>query len=302
MGKCVSCCKREPCSSIKSNCSINQTRTVTFAGRSEVNPQDEKAGLLSRGDSLSNKLNSVENKNRVKPIVLTNGDTNGVRLLVKTVRGSQQLSDNTLNLLFEKYRDTKEDVILSDGIERLCKDLGYAPDDFAILVLAWNLDASQMCRFTKSEFIKGLEYMNADTIQTIRIRLEQMIENLKTDAEKFKQLYRFTFRFGLEPENRILSVDMAIILWRLVFTVCTPTILEQWLHFLEQNPGIRGIPKDTWNMFLNFAESFDINQYDDTEAWPSLFDDFVDYEKCKSISNFTKDHTGSVHCSWNNVL
>lgn len=96
-----------------------------------------------------------------------------------------------------------------------------------------------------------------------------------------KQIYlcRCSFRFGLEPDQRILSLDMAISLWKLVFTVHTPDLLGKWIHFLEQHPGIRGIPKDTWNMFLNFSEQCDINNYDDTEAWPSLFDDFVDYEK-----------------------
>jgi len=43
---------------------------------------------------------------------------------------------------------------------------------------------------------------------------------------------------------------------------------------------VRGIPRDTWNMFLNFtiAVGSDLSQYDDTEAWPSLFDDFVEFE------------------------
>lgn len=33
-------------------------------------------------------------------------------------------------------------------------------------------------------------------------------------------------------------------------------------------------------MFLNFtiAVGNDLSQYDDTEAWPSLFDDFVEFE------------------------
>lgn len=33
-------------------------------------------------------------------------------------------------------------------------------------------------------------------------------------------------------------------------------------------------------MFLNFVQSVgnDLTQYDDTEAWPSLFDDFVEFE------------------------
>lgn len=85
----------------------------------------------------------------------------------------------------------------------------------------------------------------------------------------------------MEPDQRILSLDMAISLWKLVFTVHTPELLSKWIHFLEQHPSIRGIPKDTWNMFLNFSEQCDINNYDDTEAWPSLFDDFVDYEKSR---------------------
>lgn len=189
------------------------------------------------------------------------------------------MSDNTLNALFEEYKDSEEDAILSEGVERLCNDLGYKPDEFAILVLAGQLEASQMCRFTKSEFIQGLQAMNADTVETIRMRLEQTVEKLKTDADQFKKLYKFTFLFGLEPGNRIVSLEMAIILWRLVFTVHTPVILDSWLRFLKMNPNIRGVPKDTWNMFLNFAETCDITSYDDNEAWPSLFDDFVEYER-----------------------
>uniref|UniRef100_A0A182N9J8 Defective in cullin neddylation protein n=1 Tax=Anopheles dirus TaxID=7168 RepID=A0A182N9J8_9DIPT len=199
----------------------------------------------------------------------------------KELGGPQALlSDNDLNRLFESYKDAQEDAILSEGIERLCGDLGYKPDDFAILVLAWRLDASQMCQFTKTEFIQGLQRMNAASIEDIRGRLQQLVERLRTDGtEDFKSLYRFTFRFGLEPGHRILSLDMAVSLWRLVFTVHTPDILQRWLDFLEQHQNIRGVPKDTWNMFLNFVETCDIEHYDDTEAWPSLFDDFVEYEQ-----------------------
>lgn len=150
-----------------------------------------------------------------------------------------------------------------------------------------------MCRFTKAEFIQGLQSMGADTIAAVRRRLEETVELLRSDAaaiggEQFKQLYRFTFTFGLEPGFRIVSLDMAVILWRLVFSVQTPAILDRWLYFLEQHPHIRGVPKDTWNMFLNFAETVDITAYDDTEAWPSLFDDFVEYETDRTNQNDTK--------------
>lgn len=132
--------------------------------------------------------------------------------------------------------------------------------------------------------------MNAASIEDIRTRLQQIVERLRTDStEDFKALYRFTFRFGLEPGHRILSLDMAISLWRLVFTVHTPDILQRWLDFLEQHQNIRGVPKDTWNMFLNFVETCDIEHYDDTEAWPSLFDDFVEYEQERTGQQKTKD-------------
>lgn len=142
-----------------------------------------------------------------------------------------------------------------------------------------------MCRFTQSEFIQGMKTLNAETIIDVRLRLEHIMEKLKVDSELFKQLYRFTFRFGLEPDNRIVLLDMAILLWRLVFTVQTPPLLDRWLNYLEYHTNIRGVPKDTWNMFLNFAETCDITQYDDTEAWPSLFDDFVEYETDRANQN-----------------
>lgn len=250
----------------------------------EAKNHDGNSGLVATGSMR-------------KSIVLTNGAGNTTHE-ANTASGKEQnyqISDNTVNALFEKYKDEHEDAILLDGIERLCEDLNYKPDDFAILVLAFRLDASQMCRFTKSEFIQGLHALNADTIDGIRIRLEQTIEKLKVNSEMFKQLYRFTFRFGLEPDNRIVLLDVAIILWRLVFTVHKPDILDRWLDYLELHTNIRGIPKDTWNMFLNFAETCDITAYDDTEAWPSLFDDFVEYENdrlnqnIKSMENSTDD-------------
>ncbi|KAM8713879.1 hypothetical protein ACLKA7_014098 [Drosophila subpalustris] len=242
--------------------------------------------LLSNRTSLNKPANNCDTKrNSFKSLGLLNGSAPTMSEIITTaVKESMEVSHQTLNKLFDVYKDPDdEDMILTDGIERLCNDLNYQPDEFAILVLAWCLDASQMCRFTKTEFIDGLHKMRADTIASIRLRLEQTIEMLKVDAEMFKQLYRFTFRFGLEPDQRVLSLEMAIDLWKLVFTVQTPDLFSNWVNFLEKHPNIRRIPKDTWNMYLNFTEQCDIENYDDTEAWPSLFDDFVEYEKNRKL-------------------
>lgn len=179
-----------------------------------------------------------------------------------------QLTDNAINKLFEEYKDKEEDSILSEGIERLCQDLQYLPDEFPILVLAFCLNARQMCRFTKQEFIYGLKNLNATTISELRLRIIQIVDKLQTDVDLFKQLYRFTFNFGLDEGARILNLDMAMSLWKLVYSVHTPenNLLDRWLSFLSRE-NIRGIQRDTWQMFQNFAECFDINSYDSDEAW-----------------------------------
>lgn len=136
-----------------------------------------------------------------------------------------------------------------------------------------------MCR---KEFVEGCRAIQADSLQGICLRFPVLMEESRGE-ESFKDLYRFTFQFGLDADEgqRSLQRSIAIALWRLVFTLDTPPVLERWLHFLSENPfGVRGISRDTWNMFLNFTQSIgqDLSNYSEDEAWPSLFDSFVEWE------------------------
>ncbi|XP_076267701.1 defective in cullin neddylation 1 domain containing SCCRO3 [Rhynchophorus ferrugineus] len=202
-------------------------------------------------------------------------------------------SDVKLNALFDHYKDDQEDSILAEGIDQFCKDLNIPPDDFKILILAWKLNAEQMCRFSRTEFVAGLKNMKCDSVRSIQNKLPELVVEVEQNDELFKDLYRFAFKFGLDIQSgqRILPTNMAVILWRLVFTVRQPPILNRWLNFLETHPLIRGIPKDTWNMFLNFSDHVgnDLSCYDDNEAWPSLFDDFVEYENDQANQNISKE-------------
>lgn len=50
--------------------------------------------------------------------------------------------------------DKDEDAILVDGILEYCNDLGVAPEDVVMLVLAWNLEAEKI-EFKRQGFING---------------------------------------------------------------------------------------------------------------------------------------------------
>lgn len=192
------------------------------------------------------------------------------------------LSVARIEELFGRYKDELEDAILEEGMERFCDDLCVDPAEFRVLVLAWKFQAATMCKFTRKEFVEGCKAIRADSIEGIYSRFPCLLLEAQGE-ENFKDLYRFTFQFGLDADEgqRSLQRDIAIALWRLVFTQDTPDILERWLDFLAENPsGVRGISRDTWNMFLNFTQAIgpDLSNYSEDEAWPSLFDTFVEWE------------------------
>lgn len=199
--------------------------------------------------------------------------------------------ETRLNNLFDKYKDSDdENLILAEGVERLCSDLNLRPDDFKVLILAWKFNAEQMFQFTRQEFLSGCKALDAESVAQIQSRLSECLTQLVNDSSQFKSLYKFTFKFGLDRASgqRILPIDMAICLWKLVFTLNKPVILERWLTFLQSDKTyIRGVPRDTWNMFLNFTETIgnDLSTYNDAEAWPSIFDDFVEYENDRLNQN-----------------
>ena len=203
---------------------------------------------------------------------------------------SKEVSETKILALFDLYKDPTEDAILADGVEKFCQDLNVRPEEFKVLVLAWKYGAGTMCKFTRSEFVNGCKSLKADSVKGIQSKFVDMLKEVK-NPEQFKDFYKWTYKFGLDSEQgqRTLPTDIAVSLWRLVYTQNEPSILKRWLDFLEVHTGIKGIPKDTWDMFLNFAETVgdDLGFYDDNEAWPSLFDDFVEYENDRQNQNVT---------------
>lgn len=194
----------------------------------------------------------------------------------------QEVDESKIAALFAKYKDDTEDSILADGMEKFCQDLGVDPTEFIVLVLAWKFNASQMCRFTRTEFFDGCKALKVDSIKGLQNKFPELEAEVTNDIEKFKDLYRFTFKFGLDVEEgqRALPKNIALPLWKLVFSRNVPAVLDRWFAYLE-NRQLRGISRDTWYMFLNFTEAIepDFENYDDSEAWPSLFDDFVESER-----------------------
>jgi DCN1-like protein 4/5 len=60
--------------------------------------------------------------------------------------------------LFKKYADEDEpNTIGPEGFEKLCTDAQIPLDGALPLILAWQLNAKDMGKFTKDEWTKGTE-------------------------------------------------------------------------------------------------------------------------------------------------
>lgn len=277
MGQCVTKCKN-PSSTLGSK---NGERDSNKSHKRSSGHKEEhtSAGGKASGDILVNGTKKAQDATVEScPPQAPSGD--GKKK--EPGLGAEVSSLQRIEELFRRYKDEREDAILEEGMERFCNDLSVDPTEFRVLVLAWKFQAATMCKFTRKEFFEGCKAINADSIEGICNRFPCLLNEAKQE-DKFKDLYRFTFQFGLDSEEgqRSLHREIAIALWKLVFTQNKPLILDQWLDFLIENPsGIKGISRDTWNMFLNFTQVIgpDLSNYSEDEAWPSLFDTFVEWE------------------------
>lgn len=280
MGQCVTKCKN-PTSSLGSKSGDKESGSKSHHKKGSGGGGSHKEELSAPCSKTTSELS-----NGTKALEVT-VETPVIPAVMTEPRKDESLDADGLSLLrieemFCCYKDELDDAILEEGMERFCNDLCVDPAEFRVLVLAWKFQAATMCKFTRKEFVDGCKAIQADSLKGICSRFPCMLLDAQGE-ENFRDLYRFTFQFGLDAEEgqRSLQREIAIALWRLVFTQDTPSILERWLDFLAENPsGIRGISRDTWNMFLNFTQAIgpDLSNYSEDEAWPSLFDTFVEWE------------------------
>ncbi|CAI7893678.1 unnamed protein product [Closterium sp. NIES-53] len=189
----------------------------------------------------------------------------------------QQPPVDPIQELFLRYKDPDSDMILVDGITRMCEDLEVEPQDIVMLVLSWHLGAATMCEYSRQEFTSGLRSLRVTSLEALKALLPSFRRELQ-DENMFRQIYNFAFAWAKEKGQKWLALDTAIGMWQLLLGYRSWPHVDHWCDFVRVQHN-KAISKDTWSQLFEFSRltQGQLEQYDEGGAWPYLIDEFVDH-------------------------
>jgi len=181
---------------------------------------------------------------------------------------------------FKLYSEDK-DKISGNGLLQLGKDLGLEDptSDPILLILAWKIHSKTQWVISQAEWMTLWALYKVLSLGQLKTLIQNFKKDLSTDLNQdFKTFYTFSFDYiKVSPTATVLEVSEAIMLWKLCGIPNRWALFDSWEKFWKVSK-IKGINRDTWVMLLSFIDTIgtDIPKYQDSDCWPSIFDDFVE--------------------------
>ncbi|KAL0363058.1 UNVERIFIED_CONTAM: DCN1-like protein 4 [Sesamum calycinum] len=166
--------------------------------------------------------------------------------------------------------DDSVDIILADGITRLCDDIQVDPQDIVMLVLAWHMKASTMGQFSKQELVDGFESLGIETVEQLKEKIPFMRSELE-DSHKFRQIYNFAFDWSQDKGRRLcrwiqhLRCGSCYLHKRNGhYLVIGSSSCRHLAVLMVQEKHDKAISQDLWSHTLEFATTVDtsLSNYD----------------------------------------
>uniref|UniRef100_A0A6B2LFB8 Defective in cullin neddylation protein n=1 Tax=Arcella intermedia TaxID=1963864 RepID=A0A6B2LFB8_9EUKA len=159
-------------------------------------------------------------------------------------------------------------------------DLDIQPNDVALLVIAYHMQAATMGIFTKLEFVNGLTKMKIKSLEALKEAIPKL-RNQINNTLMFPEIYKFAFNFYKEnPQHKSIGLDVADMVLELVAQ--NKAHIAKFRKFLVKQKEYKSINMDQWVNLMDFSQSVDedLSDYDaESASWPFIIDLYVEWVK-----------------------
>jgi len=188
-----------------------------------------------------------------------------------------------LAAMCDKYvSEDDKTTIDAEGLFALMEEMEIdetAVDAFYLLYLLGQEEST----VSRAAFETALSRVSCDSVAKIRVHLRQFGAVFHADPTQFKEFYSFVFRNLRDEKQKQVPVGLVLDTLPVVLSTQEFPLLQSFIDFLKSTVGtseeVKKITQDQWNVLLDFLNQMDpdMAKYDETAAWPCLFDDFVDW-------------------------
>ncbi|CAL5374405.1 unnamed protein product [Camellia sinensis] len=141
--------------------------------------------------------------------------------------------------------------------------------------------------FSQDEWQRGLKALTVDTVNKLKNALSEL-ENEVRMPQNFADFYSFAFQYCLtEDKQKWIDVECICELLDIVMGSQFLSQVALFTKFLKIQNDYKVINMDQWTSFLQFCRQIsfpDLKNYDTTEAWPLILDDFVEWMREEKLA------------------
>ncbi|XP_057840023.2 uncharacterized protein LOC131049934 isoform X4 [Cryptomeria japonica] len=140
--------------------------------------------------------------------------------------------------------------------------------------------AARQGYFTLEEWHRGLQSLKVNTIDKLKNSLPALEQEVMR-SQSFWDFYTYSFQYCLtEDGQKYLDIESVCELLKLVLGNRNPAQVESLIEFLKNQEDCKAIILDQWQCFLSFFDKINypsFDNYDSSDAWPLLLDDYVEW-------------------------
>ena len=119
-------------------------------------------------------------------------------------------------------------------------------------------------------------FLSADTTAAFKTAMERQVDELRRNKRLASALHKYAYESNCEPGKVVLQREVA--------EAMIPIMLSEWSLADDfaawlSTTNVAMFSKDAWTMLRPFSKTLsarsDATSWDDSGAWPSLFDQYV---------------------------